>query len=55
MTVLMNVGSRVRHFRVRHGSGQLVYPHRVGVVTTTAAWVGIKAAFWEPSIDTIPS
>ena len=30
MAVLMSVGSRVRNFRVRHGSWLLVHHHRVG-------------------------
>ena len=54
-SVLMSVGSRVISSRRIHGSCQLVYHHRVGVVTTAEVWVGIGAAFWNPSIESILS
>ena len=53
--MLMSVGSRIRNFRVRHGHWQLVHHHRVGGVTTDAAWEGLGAAFGIPYMDAILS
>ena len=47
MAVLMSVGSRVRNFRVRHGSWLLVHHHRVGGVNTATAWVVLGGGLWE--------
>ena len=53
--VLMSVGYRVIKFRGRHGSWRLVHHHRVGGVTTAAAWAEIGAAFGNPSMEAILS
>ena len=55
MEVLMSVGSRVIYFGGRHESWRLVHHHRVGGVTTSAAWAWIGAAFGNLSMDTILS
>ena len=53
--VFIFVGSRVRNFRGRHGSWQLVNHQRVGGVTTAAVWTGIGSAFRKPSMEVIIS
>ena len=53
--VLMSVGSIVRKFRGRHGYWQLVHHHRVGGVTTAAAWVGLGDSFGNPPMEAILS
>ena len=53
--VLMSVGSRVRNFRGIHGSWLLVHQHRMGVVTTAVAWVGLGDDFGNPSMEAILS
>ena len=53
--MLMSVASRVRNFRGRHGYWKLVHQHRVGMVTTAAAWVGLGAAFGNLSMEAILS
>ena len=54
-SVLMFVESRVRKFRGRHGSCQLVHHHRVGRETTPSVWVGLGSAFGNPSMEAILS
>ena len=55
MFVLISIGSRVRNFRRRNWSWHLLFHHRVGGATTTAAWVGLGAAFGKPYMETIMS
>ena len=51
----MSVGYIFKKFRGIHGSCLLVHHHRVGGVTTSAAWVGLGAAFGNPSREAILS
>ena len=53
--VLMSVGSRVRNFRVINGPWRLVHHHRVGVLTTVAAWMGLGEDFGNPYMEAILS
>ena len=47
----MSVRSRVRKFRGRQDSWKLVHNHRMGVVTTSAVWVGTGVAFENLSME----
>ena len=51
--VLMYVESRDRNFRGRHRLCKLFNQHRVGGVTTAAAWFGIGASFENPYMEAI--
>ena len=51
--LLVSVGYIVINIRGRHRLWRLVHHLRVGVVTTAAVWVGLEAAFGDPSMDAI--
>ena len=49
--VLMSVGYIVINLSGIHGSLKLVHNHRMGVVTTSAVWVGTGVAFENLSME----
>ena len=51
----MSVGYRIRNFRGIHGSWRLGHHKRVEGVTTSAAWLGLRAAFGDPSMEAVLS
>ena len=55
LVLLMSVGYRIRNFRGIHGSWRLGHHNRVEGVTTSAAWLGLWAAFGGPSMEAVLS
>ena len=53
MEVLIYGGYRIRDFRGRHGSWRILHHHRVGGVTTSAAYVELWVHFGTLSMEAI--
>ena len=53
--LLMSLGSIVINFRVINGYWRIVHHHRVGGVTTAAAWVGLGDSFGNLPMETMLS